>query len=180
MAPNPSRWARRFRHLPPWTNKARTANLRRMGLSRSQVMSRIRGRDTEPERIVRSLLWRRGLRYRLHAKTPVGRPDLVFKGARVAVWDIDLERGATVKVLSGKPELTWITAAPPTRRSEEWPPMANSVTEPSIPPATITSATPRRMISAASPIALADAAQAVTVHVLGPARWNPIETAPAA
>jgi len=49
-------------------------------------MSRIRGRHTEPERVLRSLLWRAGLRYRLHAKTPVGRPDIVFVGPRVAVF----------------------------------------------------------------------------------------------
>jgi len=57
-----------------------------MGLTRSQVMSRIRGRDTEPERVVRRLLWHRGLRYRLHSKTTAGRPDLVFPGPRVAVF----------------------------------------------------------------------------------------------
>jgi DNA mismatch endonuclease (patch repair protein) len=49
-------------------------------------MSRIRGRDTKPERILRRLLWHSGLRYRLHARTPAGRPDVVFPGARVAVF----------------------------------------------------------------------------------------------
>jgi DNA mismatch endonuclease (patch repair protein) len=57
-----------------------------MGLTRSEQMSRIRARDTSPEREVRRLLWKEGLRYRLHAKTPVGRPDIVFLGARVAVF----------------------------------------------------------------------------------------------
>ena len=52
---------------------------------RSQVMARVKGRDTAPERIVRKLLWDAGYRYRLHGKLP-GRPDLVFAGRRVAVF----------------------------------------------------------------------------------------------
>lgn len=57
-----------------------------MALTRSQQMSRIRGRHTGPERTLRSLLWAAGLRYRLHARTPAGRPDIVFSGAKVAVF----------------------------------------------------------------------------------------------
>ncbi len=57
-----------------------------MGLSRSQQMARIRGRDTAPERLLRKKLWRRGLRYRLNYKLPVGRPDLAFPGKRLAVF----------------------------------------------------------------------------------------------
>jgi len=34
-------------------------------------MSRIRGKDTTPERIVRSLLHRLGYRFRLHVRIPV-------------------------------------------------------------------------------------------------------------
>jgi DNA mismatch endonuclease (patch repair protein) len=49
-------------------------------------MSRIRGKNTEPEFLLRSAVWKRGLRYRLHASTPVGRPDLVFPGRQVAVF----------------------------------------------------------------------------------------------
>ena len=57
-----------------------------MGLSRSEVMARIRGRDTMPELILRRLLWRVGLRYRLHGTTPAGRPDIIFPKAQVAVF----------------------------------------------------------------------------------------------
>lgn len=57
-----------------------------MALTRSQQMARIRGGNTSPEWMLRRELWRRGFRYRLHARTPVGRPDLVFSGARVAVF----------------------------------------------------------------------------------------------
>ncbi len=41
-------------------------------------MSRIRGTDTKPERIVRSLLHRSGYRFRLHRKDLPGRPDIVL------------------------------------------------------------------------------------------------------
>ena len=57
-----------------------------MGLTRSEQMARIRGKNTSPERNLRRLLWGAGLRYRLHVKTPAGRPDIVFLGARVAVF----------------------------------------------------------------------------------------------
>ncbi|MCY4305947.1 MAG: DNA mismatch endonuclease Vsr [Aestuariivita sp.] len=45
---------------------------------RSWNMSRIRGKDTKPEMILRSLLWRAGFRYRLHDKRLPGKPDLVL------------------------------------------------------------------------------------------------------
>lgn len=46
--------------------------------ARSERMSRIRGKDTKPELLVRSYLHGAGLRYRLHAKDLPGRPDLVL------------------------------------------------------------------------------------------------------
>ena len=54
-------------------------------LQRSFCMSRNRGRDTGPEICLRKELWKRGLRYRLRSRLP-GRPDLVFPGARLAVF----------------------------------------------------------------------------------------------
>ncbi|NWL80419.1 very short patch repair endonuclease [Pseudomonas taiwanensis] len=49
-------------------------------------MSRIRGRDTKPEMLIRRGLHARGLRYRLHVKTLPGRPDLVFPRFRTVVF----------------------------------------------------------------------------------------------
>jgi DNA mismatch endonuclease (patch repair protein) len=57
-----------------------------MHLSRSEQMSRIRGAHTQPERVLRSALWRAGLRFRLQGPTPAGRPDLIFPGRKVAVF----------------------------------------------------------------------------------------------
>lgn len=45
---------------------------------RSYNMSRIKGKDTKPEILVRKFLFRKGLRYRLHDKKLPGKPDLVF------------------------------------------------------------------------------------------------------
>jgi len=45
---------------------------------RSDVMSRIRSRDTAPERAVRSILHRKGYRFRLHASDLPGKPDIVL------------------------------------------------------------------------------------------------------
>jgi DNA mismatch endonuclease (patch repair protein) len=48
-------------------------------------MARVKGKNTSPERLLRSALWRSGLRYRLNYKVPMGRPDMVFPGPKVAV-----------------------------------------------------------------------------------------------
>ncbi|ACM36975.1 DNA G:T-mismatch repair endonuclease [Allorhizobium ampelinum S4] len=49
-------------------------------------MSRIRGRDTRPEMLVRRTAHALGYRYRLHAKDLPGRPDLVFPKKRIALF----------------------------------------------------------------------------------------------
>jgi DNA mismatch endonuclease (patch repair protein) len=51
----------------------------------SKIMAAVRSRDTRPELALRRELHKRGLRYRLKSKL-VGRPDIVFVGARVAVF----------------------------------------------------------------------------------------------
>jgi len=53
---------------------------------RSEIMSRIRGKNTTPELIVRKLVYSMGYRYRLHyAKLP-GKPDLVFLGRKKVIF----------------------------------------------------------------------------------------------
>jgi DNA mismatch endonuclease (patch repair protein) len=57
---------------------------------RSWNMSRIRGKNTKPELLVRRLLHAKGYRYRLHgtagqSRLP-GRPDLVFAGRRKVIF----------------------------------------------------------------------------------------------
>jgi DNA mismatch endonuclease, patch repair protein len=53
---------------------------------RSWNMSRIRGKDTEPEMLVRSALHRRGHRFRLHSARLPGRPDLVLAKHRLVIF----------------------------------------------------------------------------------------------
>jgi DNA mismatch endonuclease, patch repair protein len=53
---------------------------------RSEMMRGIRGKDTKPERIVRSLAHRLGYRFRLHVKDLAGSPDLVFSGKKLALF----------------------------------------------------------------------------------------------
>lgn len=45
---------------------------------RSRMMSGIRGRNTKPEILIRSLLHRQGFRFRLHVRNLPGKPDIVF------------------------------------------------------------------------------------------------------
>ncbi|MBV6808698.1 very short patch repair endonuclease [Xanthomonas campestris pv. pennamericanum] len=49
-------------------------------------MSRIRGRDTRPEMIIRRGLHALGFRYRLQDRTLPGRPDLVFPRYRAVIF----------------------------------------------------------------------------------------------
>lgn len=53
---------------------------------RSWNMSRIRGRDTKPEKVVRSLLHRMGYRFRLHRKGLPGKPDIVLPKYRTVIF----------------------------------------------------------------------------------------------
>jgi DNA mismatch endonuclease (patch repair protein) len=53
---------------------------------RSFNMSRIKGKNTKPEMLVRKFLFSMGLRYRLHDKKLPGKPDLVFLKHGVVVF----------------------------------------------------------------------------------------------
>jgi len=53
---------------------------------RSRVMSLVKGRDTKPEKIVRSLLHRMGYRFRLHRHDLPGNPDIVLPKHRKAIF----------------------------------------------------------------------------------------------
>lgn len=54
--------------------------------ARSRVMSRIRGKNTVPEMVVRRIAHRLGYRFRLHRRDLPGSPDLVFPGRRKVVF----------------------------------------------------------------------------------------------
>ena len=52
---------------------------------RSFNMSRIKGKDTRPEMMVRKWLWTNGYRYRLHRKDLPGKPDIVLPRYRTVI-----------------------------------------------------------------------------------------------
>lgn len=49
-------------------------------------MAQVKGRDTKPERLVRSLLHGLGYRFRLHRKDLPGRPDIVLPRHRKVIF----------------------------------------------------------------------------------------------
>jgi len=53
---------------------------------RSFNMSRIRGKDTKPELVVRSLIHRLGFRYVLHRRDLPGCPDIVFPSRKKIIF----------------------------------------------------------------------------------------------
>ena len=52
----------------------------------TKAMRAVTSKNTSPEMALRSALWRRGLRYRLHNKNLPGKPDIVFGPAKVTVF----------------------------------------------------------------------------------------------
>lgn len=53
---------------------------------RHYCMSRIRGMATKPELLVRHWLWSHGYRYRLNVKSVPGKPDIVLRKYRTAIF----------------------------------------------------------------------------------------------
>ncbi|PKO02900.1 MAG: very short patch repair endonuclease [Chloroflexi bacterium HGW-Chloroflexi-5] len=54
--------------------------------TRSYNMSRIRGKDTKPEILVRKFLFAKGLRYKLHDKKLPGKPDIVLPKYKTIIF----------------------------------------------------------------------------------------------
>jgi DNA mismatch endonuclease (patch repair protein) len=59
---------------------------RRAPLSRGEAMSRIRSTDTAPERVVRALLSRTGIRYRMNVRDLPGKLDFANKRRKFAIF----------------------------------------------------------------------------------------------
>lgn len=54
--------------------------------TRSFNMSRVRGKDTKPELVVRKICHGLGFRYRLHNKKLPGKPDLAFRKHKAVIF----------------------------------------------------------------------------------------------
>lgn len=53
---------------------------------RSEVMRAVTSKNTKPEKVVRMLLHRMGLRFRLHSKTLPGSPDIVLMRWKTVIF----------------------------------------------------------------------------------------------
>lgn len=54
--------------------------------TRSRMMSGIKGKNSQPEIMVRRLLFSAGYRFRLHRRDLPGTPDIVLPGRRIAIF----------------------------------------------------------------------------------------------
>src|SRR5258705_10475628 len=80
---------RRGENSPRWAPCGRLADGRGAGgspLSRGEAMSRIRSSGTAPERVVKQLLSRAGIRYRLNVRDLPGKPDFANKTRKFAIF----------------------------------------------------------------------------------------------
>ena len=69
-----------------------------------KMMSKIRGKDTSIEVVLRKALWHRGFRYRKNYKGLPGRPDIVLTKYRIAIFcDSEFFHGKDWEIL--KPRL---------------------------------------------------------------------------
>lgn len=53
---------------------------------RSEIMSNVRAKNTEPELLIRSALFKLGFRYRIHSKKLPGCPDIVLPKYRAVIF----------------------------------------------------------------------------------------------
>ena len=53
---------------------------------RSEVMSKILGKNTKPEMVLRSALFKEGFRFRIHRKDLPGKPDIVLSKYKTAIF----------------------------------------------------------------------------------------------
>lgn len=87
---------------------------------RSYCMSQVKGKDTSLERLVRTALHRRGYRFRKHAASLPGKPDIVFPKQRVAVFvDGDFWHGWRFPTWREKLSARWQTKIETTRRRDQ-------------------------------------------------------------
>lgn len=53
---------------------------------RSAIMSKIKGKDTIPEKLLRKALWNNGIKYRKTNKKIIGNPDITIKKYKLAIF----------------------------------------------------------------------------------------------
>lgn len=53
---------------------------------RSKTMSKIRGKNSKPEMLLRKALWAKNIRFRVHKKDLLGRPDIVIEKYKLVIF----------------------------------------------------------------------------------------------
>ncbi len=53
---------------------------------RSKMMSKIRGKNSVPELLLRRALWAKNIRFRIHCKDLPGRPDIVIEKYKLVIF----------------------------------------------------------------------------------------------
>lgn len=87
---------------------------------RSYCMSRVKGKDTSLERIVRSELHKRGLRFRKHNGKLPGKPDIIFPKAKLVVFlDGDFWHGYRFQQWERKLSKFWRKKIGETRKRDQ-------------------------------------------------------------
>jgi DNA mismatch endonuclease, patch repair protein len=67
-------------------------------MTRSENMSRIKSKNSQMEILLCNALWKRGLRYRKNDKNVYGKPDIVFKSKKIAIFcDSEFWHGKKLK-----------------------------------------------------------------------------------
>ncbi|REJ65355.1 MAG: very short patch repair endonuclease [Planctomycetota bacterium] len=88
--------------------------------TRSRVMARIKGKNTSPEKIIFAELGRRQIYFAKHAKELPGRPDIVFRRAKLAVFiDGDFWHGWRFPLWKHKLSEKWQEKIETTRRRDQ-------------------------------------------------------------
>lgn len=87
---------------------------------RSKVMSRIKDKNTSPERIIFAILEQHGISFSKHVKDLPGRPDIVFTQAKVAVFlDGDFWHGWRFPLWEHKLSEKWREKIAATRKRDQ-------------------------------------------------------------
>lgn len=88
--------------------------------TRSRVMSRIKGDNTTPERIITAELRRQKIYFATHAKELPGRPDIVFRRIKLAVFiDGDFWHGWRFPLWEHKLSEKWREKIKATRKRDQ-------------------------------------------------------------
>jgi DNA mismatch endonuclease, patch repair protein len=94
-------------------------------MTRSEMMARIRAKDTKPEMAVRRLAHGMGFRFRLHRRDLPGSPDLVFPRLQKAIfvhgcfWHLHRDPGCRNAVIPKTRTEWWTTKLERNRRRDE-------------------------------------------------------------